>query len=318
LGEDKSGYTYVPIDPFTVAIDPKSLPLATSNILASLPDNAVRFSEEEFDSSNNVSYGTSGLSVAGGLYKITIDYINSDTANIRLQILKSVFIRVPETNNQVVYKRYLVPMSEPNPPGYVPNSEWYIVNRVSSAGKVVTSSSSTSINYPAYINGAETADTSLSGAIYNIPVYIGIGLRITVDIVTTQSGLNISGLGAIGGYAEEKSLSGSLVVQTLGINGKSVAANLPIQSDINQTTAQNAIASVGAIKTVIYEPDTDIVPRVVGLYLPFKGGKPLVNAIISALATEPIPWVPLTTSNQGAIGNLSNDGGKGQQTPPKS
>ncbi len=306
IGENHSGFTYIPIDPFAVKIDTNGVfkstsVLTSSNFLEALPDNAVRFSEEQYDTSNNVSYQTAGLSVAGGSYKITVDYINSDTANIQVHILRSVLVtKVTRThfmparfNFESI--RYFITPTEPVPPGYVPGSDWYIVCRtetnVVQDRANIASLESKYFNYINYYN-TNADDTNVNIAIYNIPVYIGIGLRLTAQVNTLKSGINISGFGAIGAAAAVDELNGSLVVQTLGVNGKSVSAALPIQSELNQTTIQNAIASVGSIKSLLYEPDTTVVPRVVGLYLPFQGDKPLVNAIISALASKPIEWDP--------------------------
>ena len=125
---------------------------------------------------------------------------------------------------------------------------------------------------------------------FNIPVYVGVGLRVSAYVYVTGASANISGIGIIGAEAEANNLRGSLVVQTLGVNGKSVAAALPIQSELNRTTAQSAIVAVGAIKALLYADETIKSPRVVGLYLPFPGGKPLVNAIISELSKKQVEW----------------------------
>ena len=340
IGEMRSGYTYVPIDPFSVGVVSctttnvlnvsltgtnvltllpdsttnvlnvssagrnllKVLPdinisllnanLAGSNLLKVLPDNAVRIAVEQLDASGNISYGPSGVSVKGSSYKVTIDYINADTANVRLFMIKSVRVKLHKNlwetlSGKGFYREseHWLRMTDPLPPGSVPGSEHYDIRRVGASAYL-----------PDKVKlGGTTNEVSPAqlGAEVNIPVYIGIGLRVTADILTYSGNVNISGLGAIGVAADAKKLSGSLVVQTLGINGKSIAGALPIQSELNQTTVQNAIVAVGAIKTLLYDGDTVALPRVVGLYLPFAGGKPLVNAIISELSKEPVEWHPV-------------------------
>jgi hypothetical protein len=80
----------------------------------------------------------------------------------------------------------------------------------------------------------------------------------------------------------------------MGINGRRVAAALPIQSDLNRTTAQNAIVAISAIKTMLYESKGDnrvsISPRAIGFHLPFPGDRKIVNAIISTLAMSGVEW----------------------------
>src|SRR6516225_3801920 len=90
--ERQSGFTYVPIDPFSVDIGPNTpaRSLKGTNILQSLPDNAVRIAVEQLDYNGNVDYGPTGVSIKGGSYRVTADYINSDTANVKLRIAKWV------------------------------------------------------------------------------------------------------------------------------------------------------------------------------------------------------------------------------------
>jgi hypothetical protein len=138
--------------------------------------------------------------------------------------------------------------------------------------------------------GGDNADPTAT--IYNIPVYVGIGLRVTADVRVMSAKAVISGLGVLGAEAEANRIVGNLVVQTLGVNGKSISAALPIQSELNRTTAQNAVVAVGSIKALLYEPETVVVPRVVGMYLPFSADKKVINAIISEISREPVEWQP--------------------------
>ena len=126
----------------------------------------------------------------------------------------------------------------------------------------------------------------------NIPIYVGIGLRIVANVETIGGSANVSGLGVIGAEADAKQVRGTLVVQTLGVNGKSVAAALPIQSELNSTTAQNAVVAVGAIKALLYSSDTIASPRVVGFYLPFPGGPTFVSTLVSAISNKVTQWHP--------------------------
>lgn len=269
--ERESGYTYVPIDPFPVhtipgdsCADSNTVGDKKNNLLLSLPDNSVRMLIEKFNASGTVTYGSSKLGSNGESYRVTVDYINADTINFRVWLSKSMKNRMTGQ---------LEPVSMASPPDsriYVEDSEEYKVTRYALDNP---------LDYQKY-----------KYAEYNIPVYIGIGLRVSANIDVIGANVNISGIGIIGAEAEAENLKGTLVVQTLGVNGKSIAAALPIQSELNRTTAQNAIVAVGSIKALLYADDTVVQPRVVGIYLPFPGGKPLVNAIISELSTERVEW----------------------------
>lgn len=267
--EQQSGYTYIPIDPFSVGTKAgvncsalKGTPFL--KLPKGLPDNAVRMLVEQFDAKGNVTYGASKAESAGMTYRVTMDYVSSDTTNFPVAITRYAAVKgqgmVP------------IPFSVKLDPKEVDiDSENYSVE---------------SVGFEPTSRQKKTEFTQ----IFNIPVYVGIGLRVTADIVTLSAKANITGIGVIGAEADASNLKGSLIVQTLGVNSKAVTAALPIQSELNRTTAQAAVVAVASIKTLLHADETDISPRVVGMYLPFPGGKPLVNAIISELSKAPPAW----------------------------
>ena len=285
-GERLSGYTYVPLDPFSVFIEPglscfpslngiddRSVPAAGYTyrpLLESFPDNAVRMSVEQLDVSGNATYGPAGVGFKDQRFRVIVDYINADTISVALWIKKLVMKKdgdeipigvVSPVPDDAVGVRFLVQ-------GYTPTREEQCADCP---------------------GGVTYRDDTSFETIY-LPVYVGIGLRVTADVEVVGATANIGGLGAIGFEAEAENLKGSLVVQTLGINGRAISAALPLQSDLNRTTAQNAIVSIGSIKALLYEEDTVTAPRIVGLYLPFPGGKDLVNAIVSAISEKKLSW----------------------------
>lgn len=294
MGELYSGYTYIPVDPLSIEIKPlcgisKLSDLVKtpdkSKILRTLPDNTVRLSMEVFDSEGNISYGVSKIETKGSHYKLTADYINSDTVNIPIYIKKAitvykgsgslkslsdhnlgaeeVVVRPDEIIRDKIYKYTNGTLTISSP---APNSEKYTVTTVEP------------------ILGAEDYTK------YNLPVYVGIGLRVIADGTTIQANASISGIGIVANEAGN-SLNGYLTVQTLGVSAK--AASLPIQHELTRATAENAFVALGAIKAILYDRETTLTPRVVGFYLPLSGGKKLVNAIISALSTTSVAWCPI-------------------------
>ena len=128
--------------------------------------------------------------------------------------------------------------------------------------------------------------------IVTLPLYVGVGLRLTANVSVISGSVNLSSLSALAAAAEADALSGSLIVQTLGVSGKQVAATLPLPSEIDQSTVQNAILALGSIKAILYDaPNTRTKARVIGFYNPISGGGPeLVNGIVSALSLSPIRW----------------------------
>lgn len=122
-----------------------------------------------------------------------------------------------------------------------------------------------------------------------VPVYIGVGLRLTATVSIFEGSVDLGNLFAVAAAAEAKKASGTLVVQTLGISGPSVSSLIPVPGKIDDTTIQNAIVSLGAIKAKLYEDDTILTPRVVGVYNTLGGGSSTINGFISSLLNEKIP-----------------------------
>lgn len=97
-----------------------------------------------------------------------------------------------------------------------------------------------------------------------VPVYAGVGLRLRANISIEKGSVNLGSLMALGGAVEAEQASGSLIVQTLGISGESISNLLPMPSEISVSTIQNCLVALGSIKAKMYEPDTQITPRLIG------------------------------------------------------
>jgi hypothetical protein len=264
-GEKNSGYAYIPLDPLPVSEErgrgcrqDDSGENALRPVLQSLPDNAVRMAVQQLDAKGSISAGPASGTVKGTQYKVTLDYINADAVNIRVKVTRLAPGEDGEPGRIIAIKRVIQDYSgaalEPEKAEPVP------------AGRVIEE--------------------------VVIPVYVGVGLRLTAFVTADEANAKLGSLGALGVEAEAKRIRGWLVVQTLGITGKQVTSSLPLPSDLNQTSIQNAIVSLGAVKAIVYDDaNTVIYPRVTGIYNPFeKSDARTVNLIVSELAREPLPW----------------------------
>lgn len=354
-GEQLSGFSYVPIDPFPVLVAPAHMHViervnsdAEFDVLDLFPDNAVRISVLEKTSKGKVSFGSSTVGVAGNSYKVIVDYINADTVNLDAIVIMSADIRAGNPIGDFFGQSdtvFISPAELGSFRGVVPGSERYYVfsksefegipeKRNTFASKMKKLNSLTTrideydnqiadlLSQKKPVDNLEqlqlelrektivlleeiasirelipekllgSPELPLNYQEYSIPVYVGIGLRVVADIEVLEGKVDITGLAAIGSAAQLKKVSGTLSVQTLGINGEQVASALPIQSELNQTTAQNAIVSVASIKTLLYDNGISKRPRVVGLYLPFRANEALVNRVLSLIARMPPQWKP--------------------------
>lgn len=114
-----------------------------------------------------------------------------------------------------------------------------------------------------------------------VPLYVGVGLRITADVSVKSDTLNLDMFG-LGIAASQGKVSGTLVVQTLGISGENITSLLPMPSELNQTTIQNCIVALGSIKSQMYNSKTILAPRVLGYYNNIGGtGMEVTSNVIS-------------------------------------
>jgi hypothetical protein len=272
VGEKNSGFTYIPLDPLPVVVSPgpscvtqykesSGLVLAPGyklrSILNSLPDNAVRVAVKEYDINGKIAYGPASVGTAGKRYQVVLDYINVDTANIRFYL--DLEMKSDGKEKALVIKEVL-------------RAEPFVTDDA--------------------LKNLDPREVQRRKGNIVIPVYVGVGLRLTADLQVLRGTINLSSLGALAAGVEAGLASGSLVVQTLGVTGKQVSTSLPLPSELNQTTVQNAILSLGSIKAIINDDQNTVVtPRVTGIYLPIREGtEELVNRIVSELAREAIPW----------------------------
>jgi hypothetical protein len=126
-----------------------------------------------------------------------------------------------------------------------------------------------------------------------VPVYVGVGLRVRARVEVLKGKINLASLGALAAGAQAGRIAGEMTAQTLGVNGAKIGLMVPMQGELNPTTIQNAILSLGSIRAVLYDGETRPTARVTGIYYPFPKSDPAtINAIVSELARKPIPWRP--------------------------
>lgn len=285
LGERSSGYGYIPVDglavnqtlesdsckewrPFTASKAPTSTAAELLGaragadpfrpLLESLPDISVRFAVASFDSSGGLTFGPAKFTSKYGTYRAVLDYVNVDAIPINFSM-------------SAIVEGKKVKLSEAR-----------------ATGKKIDG-----FDVSTYLPDAKfnTQDSEL----VTIPVYVGVGMRVSADVTALEGGIPLVSLGAIGIEAQAKRLTGTLTVQTIGITGESVAVSLPLPSKLDQTTIENGILSIGANRSALYKSQpgvngTTTTPRVVGIYSPIGSEPSLVNAIYSELSRSRPMW----------------------------
>jgi hypothetical protein len=281
-GERASGFGYVPLDGLAIreSRDFTTCPYDTVRrrqagtlrpLLQDLPDLSVRFAVASFSADGALTFGPAKITAAGGTYRAVLDYVNVDALPV------DVFLRM-------MVKR-----------GEQPAAPRKILSPVQQDEEIV--SYEAQIQDPPYNAADSVAYQALVEQFeqVTIPVYVGIGMRLSADIRALKSGINLTSLGTIAAAAQANGLSGTLTVQTLGITGKAIATALPLPSRLDQTTVENGILALGSSRAIIYGAagapgDVTMTPRIVGLYSPVGSDPRLINAIYSALSREKPPF----------------------------
>jgi hypothetical protein len=230
-----------------------------------LPDHTIRMAMRTMGVGGEGGFGPVTLSARGSSYQVVMDSIFADTANVRFGIRVS--------NGMSVHS-----LRDP-----LPSGTQFEVLRLRHA------SDSTDTPLPAEApEGFEEV---------TIPMYIGIGLRLTAALYTRKGKLNLASLPAIAVSADAEESSGSLTMQTLGVFNQQVASTYALPTELSSASVQNALIGMGAVKAIVYDRDTGTRPRLTGIYNPLGTSDPaLINKIYSALAARPIPWAPCGSS----------------------
>lgn len=261
-----SNYGYVPLDGLAVDQDFRADSCTEMNKLLgprsfaplsqALPDITIRFAVASYEQSGGLSFGPAKFTAKGKSYRAVLDYVNVDAIPVTFLISAIVL-----GQNQK--------LSEARGSG-LPISGYN--------ASVVTHN----IAYK-----ADKAD------LVTIPVYVGVGLRLSADVTALEANIPLVSLSAIGFEAQSNNLTGTLTVQAIGLPGETVASSLPLPSKLDQTTIENGVLAIGANRLNIYrykDSDMGAIPRVVGLYSPIGTEPALINAIYSELSKERPKW----------------------------
>jgi hypothetical protein len=283
LGEINTGYNYIPVDPLgvDVIIEPPPIALDASgwdrnnlryarcasrrgkdpkkdpaDVMDALPDHTVRMAIRELSGSGNLGFGPVGFAASGKSYQVVVDSIFADATNVRFAV------RIASGGQQTQALSEL--------------AETIGVGTTIEAVRL------------------EPGDTVPSGfEEVIIPVYVGVGLRLTANLFARKGGFDLGNLGGLAAKAEVEQVSGSLTMQTLGVYSQQVAATYAIPNKLDSTAIENALVALGAVKAIVYDKDTGTRPRVTGIYNPLPTSDPkLINKIYSELAKKPVPWIP--------------------------
>lgn len=295
LGETAAAHGYVPLDGLSVEITRdhtscKSVPTKPhKHPLKMFSDITVRFSVGQYIGSLGISYGPGQITTAGKSYKAVLDYVNTKeiTQSFYINKLKKnknsgetdwigIVDDIDSENEEIIaYKAKLETKKDS------------ILRQISEIDSLKLTSEQKRM--------LKSNFTGEEKDLVSIPILVGVGLRMTADVLALESKVSLNGFGTLGAEAAADKLSGTLTVQTIGANGGRIAVALPLPNKLDQTTVENGMLAIGGIRATLYaalEQDSDIQiwPRVVGLFSPVGTDPRLINALYTEIANNPPVW----------------------------
>ncbi|WP_382326539.1 hypothetical protein ACFJGX_15790 [Hydrogenophaga sp. UC242_50] len=167
-------------------------------------------------------------------------------------------------------------------------------------------------------DGARTASVVQDGTAANaiIPLYVGIGLRMTASIYVVSGEVDLGSLFGLGAAAKANQITGTLIVQNMGIGSKEATDLLPMPNAISDASIQQAIISLASIKTKVYDA-AEPTPRVLGIYNTLGGNQETINGVIGGILSHPIDFPPKAPVAKTSSATVGRAGGAGQVNADK-
>lgn len=113
---------------------------------------------------------------------------------------------------------------------------------------------------------------------------VGVGVRVTANVVTRSSGLNLAGLIPIAVGFKRNKLVGDLEVRVVGIVSPQVAKIISPPTSLNEDSITKAMEAFGAFRVVIDQGDTQTVPHL--LAVSRSGGSYAIDNSLKALGSK--------------------------------
>ena len=266
----KVGRGYQPIDPITVRVlDPKC---TNKQILDSLPNEAMRLAVGQRDASGNVYFGGSTLAVENSKYLVVIDYIKYRSRSLLVKYRLLDPVGCEEKSNEIeMEKRASYVRLACRYHIEVIGVEKSVEDGVADAGDK---------KHP---GGRSDIELLRNWQYTYIPFYVGVGVRMIASVTALKGSVDLSSPFGLGAAGQANQISGGLLVQTLGASGEAISPLIPIPSELNVTTIQNAIMALATVKSKMYETaNVMLSPQIVAIddFVATQGSK---DVIVSGL-----------------------------------
>jgi len=267
---------YQPIDPKSIHASDTLSKKDLQEVLKKFPNDAARIAIGKLNRNGSLVFSPISISRKGQSYSVIIDYVKyiNTTIPARYAFSQKIF------TDKELKDAGFVALDSGNKDNLtdIEINHSVVINKhalKTNFGDIQSASTDK------YSNILAESENDYSHEI-RIPVYIGVGLRVHASVTASKDSLNIGSLFGLGVAASQNEITGSLIIQTLGISGKEISQLMPISEQINQSTIQNAMQAIATMKSKLYDAETDIFPQVIGFNLPYniEGAKDLIESTI--------------------------------------
>lgn len=94
---------------------------------------------------------------------------------------------------------------------------------------------------------------------------VGVGMRVRANVEALEGGASLNGLVGLAAAVKGNKLRGSLSVELIGIDSVGVNSLLPINVNLDESSIQQALQTLAAVQTKIYDPDVLLTPHVLAI-----------------------------------------------------
>jgi hypothetical protein len=112
--------------------------------------------------------------------------------------------------------------------------------------------------------GAPNTDPS-QGTEYYGTGKVGVGMRVSIDLLTKKAAVDLSSLLAIGVAAKLGEVQGSLTVDVIGVDSKDITNLIPLNAVVDESSIQQTMQALASIKTKIHDDGVLLTPHIVAV-----------------------------------------------------
>ncbi|MBX9634669.1 MAG: hypothetical protein K2X44_06775 [Magnetospirillum sp.] len=94
---------------------------------------------------------------------------------------------------------------------------------------------------------------------------VGVGMRVRANIVALEGGISLNGLVGLAAAVKANQLRGSIAVDLIGIDSEGVSALLPLGVNLDESSIQQALQTLAAVQTKVYDANVTLTPHVMAL-----------------------------------------------------